>query len=138
MFESGAMVNHILERHGAGRLRPAPGSAASALHHQWCWFSEATLIRPIGLNRILRQTGDGTSIADAGRHKAHEGLVVVDRAVTGAEFLLGAKFDAADVMMGYSLHLLERADLLDDRDPNAQAYLRRLRGRDGFQTTLSA
>src|SRR5215472_11044451 len=43
MFESGAMVDFILERYGEGRLRPEPGTAASALYHQWCWFSEATL-----------------------------------------------------------------------------------------------
>jgi len=34
MFESGAMVNYILERYGNGRLHPQPGTAQSALHHQ--------------------------------------------------------------------------------------------------------
>ena len=48
MFESGAMVDYILDRYGEGRLRPLPGSHEDATYRQWCWFAEATLARPIG------------------------------------------------------------------------------------------
>jgi len=58
MFESGAMVDYILERYGEDRLRPALGTVESAIHHQWCWFAEANLSRPLGLNRILKAKAD--------------------------------------------------------------------------------
>ncbi len=35
MFESGAMVDYILERYGEGRLQPAQGTEASAHYRQW-------------------------------------------------------------------------------------------------------
>jgi len=40
--------------------------------------------------------------------------------------------------MGYSLELLARFDVLDDRYPNAHAYLTRLKARDEFKRALSA
>ncbi len=66
MFESHAMVDHILERYGEGRSRPAPGTEANAIHHQGCWFAEATRSRPVGLNRLLRSASEEVeTIVDA-------------------------------------------------------------------------
>jgi glutathione S-transferase len=139
MFESGAMVEYILERYGEGRLRPPPGTAESALHHQWCWFSEATLARPLGLNRLMKNKAEphGSVAADA-EQKARDCLMVVDHAVSDREFLLGSQFGAADVMMGYSLELLAHLKVLDDLYPKALAYLGRLRLRDAFKRAMSA
>ena len=48
MFESGAMVQYILDRHGNGQLQPKPGTPEHGLYLQWCWFAESTFARPIG------------------------------------------------------------------------------------------
>ncbi len=48
MYESGAMIRNILDRHGDGALQPTPGSAEAALTLQWSWFAEATFARPLG------------------------------------------------------------------------------------------
>lgn len=129
MFESGAMVDYILERYGQGRLRPEPGTADSALHHQWCWFSEATLLRPLGFNRLLR--GGDDLVAEAG-DKTRLALQVVDQALAGRDHLLGEVFTAADIMMGYALGLLASLGVLDAAYPNAWPYLGRLRARPAF------
>lgn len=132
MFESGAMVNYILERYGAGRLHPAPGTVESALYHQWCWFAEATLVRPLGFYRILRANDEpaGTLVADA-QQKFADGLGAVEQQLHGQAFLLGEEFSAADIMLGYSLAMVER--LLNDSTPNALAYLKRLKARPAYQ-----
>ena len=139
MFESGAMVDHILERYGEGRLRPAPGTALSALHHQWCWFSEATLIRPLGLNRLLTHRAEGQdAVAADAEQKTRDSLAVVEQALADRVYLLGAEFGACDIMMGYSLALLADLKVLDDRYPSALAYLERLRRRPAFGRAMSA
>ena len=48
MFESGAMMQYVVDRYGAGRLQPSPDSPDHALYLQWCWFAEATFSRPLG------------------------------------------------------------------------------------------
>ncbi len=139
MFESGAMVDYILERYGEGRLRPVPGTAESAIHHQWCWFSEATLARPLGLNRLLTAEAERTpSVAADAEQKARVCLEAVDQAVSDRDFLLGSEFGAADIMMGYSLQLIANLKVLDDQYPNAQAYLDRLKSRDACTRAMNA
>ena len=138
MFESGAMVDYLLERYGEGRLRPVPGTAASALHQQWCWFSEATLLRPLGLNRILRAKEDAPSLLTDAENKTSECITVVEQALSGKEFLLGSQFHAADIMMGYALSLVAKLGLLNERHPNTQSYLNRLTARDGFNKAMNA
>jgi len=139
MFESGAMVEYILERYGNGRLRPAPGTAESALHHQWCWFAEATLIRPLGTNRFARHKGESAEelVAEA-VEKTRSSISVVESAIADRDYLLGPVFGAADIMMGYSLELLASLKVLDDRYPACQTYLNRLRVRDAFERAMKA
>ena len=139
MFESGAMVDYILERYGKGRLHPVRGTVQSAIHHQWCWFGEATLSRPLGINRLLRnKTESDDSIAADAEQKARECLKVVDSAVSGRDFLLGAEFGAADIMVGYSLGLLASVRVLDERYPNALAYFKRLQDREACKRAMNA
>jgi len=133
MFESGAMVDHILDRYGEGRLRPPLGTDEAALFHQWCWFAEATLARPVGLNRLITQgAAPGYAAAADAEDKTRTALAVVDQALAGGDYLLDADFTAADIMMGYSLQLLAGLGLLDAQFPTARAYLARLSERPAF------
>ena len=139
MFESGAMVDYILERYGQGRLQPSPGTLESAQYRQWCWFSEATLIRPLGLAWMFKPvTQDLASFAGDAKGKVADCLATVESALAGKDYLLGAEFTAADIMMGYALILLERFKVLDTRYPNAMAYVARLKSRDACRRALSA
>jgi len=137
LFESGAIVEYILDRYGEGRLRPPPGTAERALHQQWCWFSEATLARPLGVVGLMRRRPEELPAAAA--DSARECIGVVDAALIGRDFLLGAAFTAADVMMGYSLALLESLRLVEQvHHPHACSYLERLRVREAYQRAAAA
>lgn len=136
MFESGAMVEYILDRYGEGRLRPAAGSTESALHQQWSWFSESTLARPLGMSRMLRPAESEGSLADDARHKIESCLNVVDMALRGKQYLLGNEFYAADIMMGYSLVLTKRFKILDERFPATLAYVDRLMAREACKRAM--
>jgi glutathione S-transferase len=139
MFESGAIVEYILERYGDGRLRPPHGTADSAVYLQWSWFSEATLVRPLGIVRIMRhQSGDGTELVADAADKTRTSLEAVDRAVSGREYLVGSTFTAADVMMGYSLKLIADFGGLDDQYPGCLQYFNRLKERDAFRRAFDA
>ena len=40
MFESGAMVQYLVDRYGNGKLQPEIGTADHALYLQWSWFAD--------------------------------------------------------------------------------------------------
>ena len=137
MFESGAMVDYILERYSAGRLCPEAGTVEKAIHQQWCWFAEATLSRPVGLNRILKsQQEDVEILVEDAKQKFRKCLDTVESALVGGEFLLGKKFTAADIMIGSSLGFVE--SLVDGKYPYARAYLEKLRTRDACIRAMKA
>ncbi len=65
-------------------------------------------------------------------------LEVVEQALSRSDYLLGPEFGAADIMMGFSLHLMSQVGVLDEHYPQALAYLQRLRSREAFGRAISA
>ncbi len=137
MFESGAMVDFILERYGKGRLRPAPGTPDSARYLQWSWFAEATFARPLGdiaQHTIVKPEAERlpAMVAD-GRVRALACLDALEAAVPNGAYLVNRAFSAADIMMGYTLILARRFNVLTKTNyPNVNAYMARLETHAGF------
>jgi glutathione S-transferase len=141
LFESGAMVEHILDRYGKGRLRPAPGSASHARYLQWSWFAEATFARPLGeIVNHRRVFGDESSAAmlEEMRDRARLCLAAVDDALEGQGYLVGDEFTAADIMMGYSVFLAQWQGAMEEGEfSNVAAYFDRLKARPAFARTMA-
>jgi glutathione S-transferase len=141
MFESGAIVEYVLDRHGNGRMAPAPGTPQRAAYLQWIHFAEATAFMPIGniaFHTVFKRDADQIPdvIADY-RKWAAAAFEVIERAVTGKDYLLGAELSGADVMMGYTLLCAKWFGLLGDAYPNLTAYLARLESRPALQKALA-
>jgi glutathione S-transferase len=140
MIESGAIVEYLLERHGAGRLGPRAGEPGRPQFLQWLHFAESTLLPP--LLEILRHTlikpeaeRIPAVVAD-GRARAGKTLEVLERELGDRPYLLGDEFTAADIMMAYGLQWAEHFGLLGER-PRLAAYFRRIVARPAAQRALS-
>ena len=137
MFESGAMVEYLLERFGNGRLRPKPATVASARYLQWSWFAEATFARPLGdiaQHTFVKPEAERIPavVADA-RSRALTCMDALEAAVPGGAYLVDGTFTAADIMMGYTLILARRFNVLTKETyPNVNAYMARLETHTGF------
>ena len=140
MFESGAMVQHVLDRHGGGRLEPPRGTREHALYLQWSWFAEATFTRPLGeIVNHRREFGDRAipEVIEEMEARARMCLDAVDREMHGKDYLAG-EFTAADIMMGYALRSCQRL-LPDDPLPaDAGAYWERLTARGAYRAAIAA
>jgi len=139
MFESGAMLQYVLDAYGNGRLQPTPGTPEHALYLQWCWFAEATFARPLGdiaQHMLIRPEKERIpAVVEDGRQRAGVCLDAVEAVVRHQDYLLDS-FTAADIMMGYSLMLAERFGLLNEDFPATTAYFARLKARDGYQYAM--
>ena len=140
MFESGAILEYILERYGKGRLAPPPGTAARAPYLQWVHFAEATAFPPMGnmaWHMMFRQDADQLPGAMADyRGWALAALDVLERGLAGRDYLLGGELSGADIMMGYTIMCAKWFGLLDERYPNLTRYLARLEERPAFRATV--
>lgn len=142
MAESGAIIEYLLEKYGDGRLAPPPGSPARAPYLQWFHFAESTAFPPMGIVVWLTVYRDDAAkhpdvVADA-RSRAQLGLDQVEAALAGKDYLLGAAFTAADIMMGFTLYAAQILNLLEPRHANIAAYLARLMARPALQKALAA
>ena len=140
MFESGAMVQHVLDHHGRGRLEPARGTRDHALYLQWSWFSEATFARPLGeIVNHRREFGDRAIAKVVEEMKARARLCAeaLDREMHGKDYLVG-DFTAADIMMGYALRSYQRLLPNESLPANAGSYWSRLVARDGYRAAIAA
>ena len=142
MFESGAMLQYVLDRYGNGRLMPEPGTPEGAVYLQWCWFAEATFARPLGdiaHHTVMKPEAERIpAVVDDARVRALSCLDAVNDAVGKTDYLVGDAFSAADIMMGYTLMLADRFSVLENHHPHARDYFERLCARHGYQVAVSA
>lgn len=137
LFESGAIVFHIAQRHG-GLL---PGDAhARARAVTWMFAALSTVEPPILDLSIARfQEGDKPWAAErmplvAGRIRQR--LDMLSRHMGDAEWLDGA-FSAGDLMM-VSVLLRARPSGILDEFPNLAAYVARGEARPAYQRAFAA
>ncbi len=140
MFESGAILEYILEKYGDDRLAPAPGSPARGAFLQWVHFAEATAMPPladIAQHMLFKPEAERIpAVVADGQARIAAVLAALANALTGKPYLLGSEFTGADIMMGYSLLLVKWFGLLTPEHPNVTAYLARLEQRPALQKAL--
>jgi glutathione S-transferase len=141
MFESGAIVEWLLERHGAGRLAPAPGTPARARWLQWLHFGEATCLPPLSdlvQHSFLRPEAERipAMVPDA-QARIGQWMDLLDRELAGRAYVAGDEFSAADVMVGYAVALAKLVGAVGASHPNVAAYATRLEERPAFRKAFA-
>lgn len=133
MFESGAMVEYVLERYGNGRLTPAIGHADRPAYLQWLHFSESTAFAPVSVvvwMKIYRQDAEQNAalIADA-QVRAAVAFDFLEKHMGDHDYLLPSGFSAADIMMGFTLNAARAFGIIDEKFAKLNAYSKRLAAR---------
>lgn len=140
MFESGAIVEYLLEKYGEQRLAPPIGSPLRGAFLQWVHFADATAFTGLGnISWHTRFKEDAESVADAladYRRWAEAALDSLERELEGRDFLLGAEFSAADIMVGYTVLVAKALGLIGEEHAAVDAYLARLTERPAFRRAL--
>jgi len=120
MFESVAICAYLANKFPDKRMAPALGTVERGMYYQWMFYSMAAL--------------EGFALD---RERMKERFLVLDRALSGREFIVGNKITAADVMIGSGVIWLDaRHHLLDDF-PSLDAYAKRLIARPSFQRAFT-
>jgi glutathione S-transferase len=140
MFESGAMVQYILDRYGDGKLQPPAGTSEHAEYLQWSWFAESTFARPLGeiTNHRRAFVEPIEACVEEMRSRARLCVEALDAHLSARSFLLGDVFTGADIMMGYSLRSFCKHVPDYHFQDGVGAYFNRITTRAAYQATLAA
>ncbi len=140
LFESGAIVEYLLEKFPGSSLVPPPGTREKGEWLQWCHFAEATLFAPLGIVVWLAVYRDDAAehpalIEDA-RQRAGQALALLEQHLADREWVVGSGFTAADIMLGFTLLAARLLGVLEADSPLGR-YLERLEGRPAYQRALT-
>jgi glutathione S-transferase len=139
LFESGAIIEYLLERHDGSPLMPAAGTKEKAQWLQWLHFADATAFPPLGIViwlTVYRDDADRhQALIEDARRRAATAFTVLETALGGRKWVLGDTFTAADVMLGFTLLAARMLGVLEDDSPLGR-YLQRLQARPAFERAL--
>ena len=141
IFESGAIVEYILERHKNGGLKPEVASPLFPEYLQWFHYCEGMVMPPI--NTIVVQTillppdrRDEKALGQAQRLLT-KALEPVNDALAGRDYLIG-DFSGADIMLGHACFMSQRSGCVTDEMTHLLAYIARIAARPAFDKAINA
>ncbi len=141
IYESGAIVEYVLERHKNGGLKPPVDSPDFPVYLQWFHYCEGMVMPPV--NTIVVQTvllpperRDEKALEQAQRLLT-KSLVAVDEALAGRDYLIG-DFSAADIMLGHACFMSNRLGCVPDEMVHLKAYVERIAARPAFQKAINS
>jgi len=138
LFESGAINEYLCERFpeaGLGRLATDPDRYEWL---QWIHYSETMAVHAAALVQQLhfvKRDERSAAVMRLEHRRLQKAIEVIDAHLAGREYLLRSGFSAADVSVGYSLHLAYRFVALE-RYARVADYYRRLSARAAYRASL--
>jgi glutathione S-transferase len=149
--ESGAIIEYLVERHGHGRLVPAPGTPERLAYRYWLHFAEGSAMSPLLLKLIFERVKVSPMpffVKPIARGIADKVLaLMVDPNLTRqldfmeaelgkTEWFAGAEFSAADIQMSFPVEAAAQRAELDASRPKLMAFLKRIHARPAYQRAL--
>ena len=140
IFESGAIIDYVLERHKNGGLKPSSDAPEFPFYLQWYHYCEGMVMPP--MNQIVVQTillppdrRDETVLNQA-KNLLTKSLAPVNENLANKDYLIG-DFSAADLMLGHSCFMANRLGCVNDEMKSIKDYVARINARPAFQKAIS-
>lgn len=141
MSESAAMCQYLAEKYAPNPLRVGPDEAAYGAWLNFLHFGEATLTFPQTLvlrySRFEPEERRLPQVVEDYSKWFHARLKTLEPRLAAQDFLCAGRFTAADISVGYALHLAEMLGLSERFTPSVRAYWERLKSREGFGRALA-
>ena len=151
LAESGAIVEYLIERYGAGRLIPAAGTPERLRWTYWLHFAEGTAMTPLLLKLVFGKVATGPMpffarpIARGIARKVTDSYIApqirqqldyMESELGQAKWFAGNEFSAADVQMSFPLEAAGARGGLGEGHPKLTAFLGRIHARPAYQRAL--
>ena len=149
--ESGAIIEYLVETHGGGRLKPAPGSEELRRWRYWLHFAEGSAMPPLLMTLVFDRVRNSPMpffvkpIARGIADKVMAGFVTpnlqrqldfMESELTQRTWFAGNDFSAADIQMSFPLEAAAQRAGLDARRPKLMAFLQAIHARAAYQRAL--
>jgi glutathione S-transferase len=140
IFESGAIVDYVLERHKNGGLKPAVDAAEFPEYLQWFHYCEGMVMPPMNTvvvhTLLLPPDRRDEKVLGQAKRLLTKALQPIDEALAGRDYLIG-NFSGADIMLGHACFMSKRLGCVSDELGNIIEYVSRIETRPAFQKAIT-
>ncbi len=140
IYESGAIVEYVLARHGDGGLKPAVDAPEFPEYLQWFHYCEGMVMPPINTimvhSVLLPPERRDEKVLGQAQRLLGRSVAPVETALEGREYLIG-DFSAADVMLGHAIYMANRLGQVSEEMGDLKGYVKRIEARPAFQTAIN-
>jgi glutathione S-transferase len=151
--ESGAIVEYLLDAHGQGRLRPAPGTPEQRRYTYWLHFAEGSAMPPLLMKLVFDKIrsapvpffikpivkGIADKVTSSFIAPNLQGqLDFMESELATRPWFAGSDFTAADIQMSFPLEAAAGRAGLDASRPKLMDFLARIHARPAYQRALAA
>jgi glutathione S-transferase len=141
LIESGAIVEHILQRYGNGRLQPAPGTPEHTRYLQWLHFAEGTAMNGLMNEALINMSGGAgpqSPMMAMLRGRNDRMMDYIESELGQRDYFAGDYFTAADIMMTFIFPVYKRfVGRPLEHYPNICHYVRRIEARPAYQHAMA-
>jgi glutathione S-transferase len=149
--ESGAIIEYLIDRYGAGRLIPPASTPERLRYTYWLHYAEGSAMPPLLLKLVFdrvakapvpwpisavarRIAGTVQSTFIGPQLKRH--LDYMEAELAAHDWFAGEAFTAADVQMSFPLEAAASRAGLNSSRPRLMAFLDRIHARDAYRRAL--
>lgn len=149
--ESGAIIEYLVEKYGAGRLKPAADSKALLDYRYWLHYAEGSAMPPLLMSLVFSRLDQppmpallrplARLIAKGVRsHYLNPQLQLhfdhIEQQLAQSSWFAGKDFTAADIQMSFPLEAASHTGIVSTRHPHIQAFLSAIHARPAYQAAL--
>lgn len=139
LFESGAITEVLCEQYDNDQLFRAPSTPERPEWLQWLHYAETMTVHAANLTQqfiaLNKPELRSPVIIKLEKRRLEKALEVIETSLNGRHYMLASGFSAADISIGYSLHVARLfTDLAEYKRTND--YYTRLSLRPSFQKSL--
>ncbi len=140
IYESGAIVEYVLERHKKDQLKPDINSIEFPYYLQWFHYTEGMVMPPINTivvhTIILPEDRRDETVLSQAQRLLQKSLAPINENLKGKDYLIGS-FSAADIMLGHACYMANKLGCISDEMTQLRQYVERISNRRAFKTAIA-
>ncbi|HZX29118.1 MAG TPA: glutathione S-transferase [Telluria sp.] len=149
--ESGAIIEYLIERYGAGRLVPPPGTPEKRRWTYWLHYAEGSAMTPLLMKLVFDRIETAPMpffakpVARAIAQKAKASYVMpqiashlayLEGELAKSTWFAGPEFTAADIQLSFVLEAAAARGGLDARYPHLVSFLKEIHARPAYRRAI--
>lgn len=140
IFESGAIIQYILERHKDGGLKPSSDSPMFPYYLQWFHYCEGMIMPPMNTivvhTLILPKERRNEEVLRQAKNLLTKSLSPVDNLLSKNKYLIDV-FSGVDFMLGHALYMSNKLGCVSDEMNNIKRYIDLINTHDAFLKAIN-